>query len=1028
MKNYQKINNVAGWFAFLIAAFVYLSTMEPTASFWDCGEYIATSFKLEVGHPPGAPLFNLIGRFFTLFTTDISQKAMMVNSMSALASAFTILFLFWSITAFAKKIALRTGELTQAKTMAIIGSGLVGALAYTFSDSFWFSAVEGEVYASSSFFTAIVFWAILKWESVADEPHSERWIVLIAYLMGLSIGVHLLNLLAIPAITFVYYYKKFTPSRKGFILTGILSVFLLVIIQNGIIPKVVSFSAKTELLFVNTFGLPFNSGTLFFFALLVGGIVWGLNYTSKKNKPVANTVILCFSVILIGYSSFFTLIIRSQANTPMDENNPENAVTLLAYLNREQYGDWPIGYGQYFNAPLDPANPYSDGNPVYTKDEAKGEYIVTDDRKSSVPNYDPAFCTPFPRMWSSQGNHISGYKDWTDFKGTPVRTTNNRGEAETIMKPTFGENMKYFFKYQIGHMFVRYFMWNFSGKQNDVQGHGSILKGNWISGIPFIDNGRIGSQTKVSESWKNNKARNTYYMLPFLLGCIGLIFHIQKDTKDALIVGLLFFFTGLAIVIYLNQSPYQPRERDYAYVGAFYAFAIWIGLGAYAIFDFLSKKISGQGAAVVATALGLLAAPVLMAKDGWDDHSRAHRYTARDFAFNYLNSCAPNAILFTNGDNDTFPLWYAQEVEGMRTDVRVVNLSLAQTDWYIDQMRRKAYDSDPVPMTLTANQVRQGTRDYVPIYKNPNMGIDTGKYYNIKDLIKFVASENPDDKVEMQSGQLFSYLPTNKIFIPVDSAQVMNDGVVPKELAAGVSKGITWNIKKNYILKNDLVIFDILATNNWKRPVYFAVTVGDDAYMNLEPYFQLEGLAYRVIPARFPQPMDGQSGRVNTDLMYKNIMEKFVWGGMDKSNIYMDENNIRMTMNLRNNFARLADQLMAEGKKDKAIKALDKCMEVMPEKIIPYNFFMMPVAEAYYKAGENEKANKLVKRLSEIYKGDLEYYFSLRPALSATIDQEKQQALSVLSRLMMMTKNYKQDALSKEIEKDFSTLQSKYGV
>lgn len=1028
MKNYQKINTLVGWFTFAIAAFVYLSTMEPTASFWDCGEYIATSFKLEVGHPPGAPLFNLMGRFFTLFAGDISSKAMMVNSMSALASAFTILFLFWTITAFAKKIAMRSGELTSAKMMAIMGSGLVGALAYTFSDSFWFSAVEGEVYASSSFFTAIVFWAILKWESVADEPHSERWIVLIAYLMGLSIGVHLLNLLAIPAITFVYYYKKFTPTRKGFILTGLLSVVLLVLIQNGIIPKVVSFSAKTELLFVNTFGLPFNSGTLFFFALLIGGIVWGLNYTNKKNKPIANTVILCFSVILIGYSSFFTLIIRSQANTPMDENNPENAVTLLAYLNREQYGDWPIGYGQYFNAPLDPANPYSDGNPVYTKDEAKGEYVITDDRKSSVPNYDPAFCTPFPRMWSSQGNHVSGYKSWTDFKGTPVRTTNMRGEAETIMKPTFGENMSYFFKYQIGHMFVRYFMWNFSGRQNDVQGHGSILKGNWISGIPFIDNGRIGSQTHVSESWKNNKARNTFYMLPFLLGVIGLIFHIRKDTQDALVVGLLFFFTGLAIVIYLNQSPYQPRERDYAYVGAFYAFAIWIGLGVYAIFDLISKKVSGQGAAVGATIIGLLAAPTLMAKDGWDDHSRAHRYTARDFAFNYLNSCAPNAILFTNGDNDTFPLWYAQEVEGMRTDVRVVNLSLAQTDWYIDQMRRKAYDSDPVPMTLTANQVRQGTRDYVPIYKNPNMGIDTSKYYNIKDLIKFIASENPDDKVEMQSGQLFSYLPTNKVFIPVDSAQVLSDGTVPKELAAGVSKGITWNIRKNYILKNDLVIFDILATNNWKRPVYFAVTVGDDAYMNLEPYFQLEGLAYRVIPARFPQPMDGQSGRVNTDLMYKNVMEKFVWGGMDKSDIYMDENNIRMTMNLRNNFARLADQLMAEGKKEQAIKALDKCMEVMPEKVIAYNFFMMPVAEAYYKTGEVDKANKLVKRLAAIYKDDLNYYYSLRPALSATIDQEKQQALSVISRLMMMTKNYKQDALSKELEGDFAKLQSKYGV
>lgn len=696
--NYQRLNNIIGWFIFSIAAFVYLSTIESTASFWDCGEYIACAYKLEVGHPPGAPLFLLIGRFFSLFSFgDPTKVGALVNSVSALCSAFTILFLFWSITVLARKIIDKSGELTTGRMIAVFGAGAIGALAYTFSDSFWFSAVEGEVYAMSSFFTAIVFWAILKWEREADKPHADRWIILIAYLIGLSIGVHLLNLLAIPAIVFIYYFKKYNKiTRNSLIITGIISVIILGGIQAGIIPMIVKLAANIELFAVNTLGLPFNSGTILYGILLIGGIVWGLRYTSKKVKPILNTVILCFTVILIGYSSFIILVIRSQANPPMDENNPENAVNLLSYLNREQYGTWPIAYGQYFSAPLDMKNPYSDGSPVYSqiespphnvkkdsqdvdgtpvyeqsnpqkpylqkspvyaKDEIKDRYVITDDRKNSIPNYDDRFCTPFPRMWSNQPNHVTGYKKWTNPKNyQKINTIDPQtGEPTTIEKPTFAQNIWFFLDYQLGWMYSRYFLWNFVGRQNDIQGHGSSDKGNWITGITPYDEWRIGPQKNLPDGADDNKGKNLLFGLPFILGLIGLFYHIKKDNRNAAVVGLLFFFTGVAIVIYLNQKPYEPRERDYAYAASFYAFAFWIGMGVLAIYDFLEKKMSQTKSAVAATALCLLAVPTIMAKEEWDDHDRSGRYIARDFAANYLNSCAKNAILFTNGDNDTFP-------------------------------------------------------------------------------------------------------------------------------------------------------------------------------------------------------------------------------------------------------------------------------------------------------------------------------------------------------------------------------------
>ena len=1022
--SYKKINTLAGWVIFLIAATVYLSTIEPTASFWDCGEYISTAYKLEVGHPPGAPLFNLIGRFFTLFS-DEHGAALMINAMNGICSAFTILFLFWTITAFAKKIALQSGELNPAKILTIMGSGIVGSLAYTFSDSFWFSAVEGEVYAMSSFFTAIVFWAILKWEEVADEPHSLRWIILIAFLMGLSIGVHLLNLLAIPAIVFVYYFKRYKITRNGFILTSIISVVTLGVVQAGIIPGIVSWAAKFELFFVNSLGMPFNSGTIFYFLLVVSASAWGLWYTTKKNKPALNTGILAITMLLIGYSSFFTLVIRSQANTPMDENNPENAINLLSYLNREQYGDWPILYGQYYNAPLDPAQPYKDGNPTYTKDEKAGKYVITQDKKNSIPNYDKRFCTIFPRMHSDQRNHVSGYRDWADIKGTPVTTTDQNGEAKTLMKPTFGENLTFFFRYQLGHMYARYFMWNFVGRQNDIQGHGGVLKGNWLSGIAPIDAVRLGPQENLPSSMTSNKGYNRFYFLPLILGLVGLFFHFKKDKLDGFIVFLLFVLTGVAIIVYLNNTPYQPRERDYGYVGSFYAFAIWIGLGVFAIADVLSKKVSANIATVVAIIIGLFSAPVLMAKEGWDDHDRSDRYTARDFAANYLNSCAPNAILFTNGDNDTFPLWYAQEVEGIRTDVRVVNLSLSNTDWYIEQMRRKAYDSDPIPLTLKEEQYRQGTRDYVPVYYNPNIISDSTRYYNVKQLMEFVGSEDPQAKIQTQSGMELSYLPTDKVLIPVDSALVVGNGTVPKGMESMVLKAMPWKINKQYLMKNDLMIMDIISTNNWKRPIYFAVTVGDDAYMNLEPYFQLEGLAYRLVPMRM-QTFDGQTGKANTDIMYENMMNKFKWGGMSNDGIYMDENNLRMTMNLRNNFARLAEALIAEGKNDKARKVIDRCMQEMPRKNIPYNYFMLPIAEVYYKLGMNKEADALLKDIADIYEEDLTYYFRFKGKLAESIDTERQQAMAVMQRLGQVARMNKQEKLANELDSRFKKLTTSY--
>lgn len=1025
--NFQRLNNIIGWLVFLIAAFTYLSTMESTASFWDCGEYIACAYKLEVGHPPGAPVFLLIGRFFTLFAGgDTAKVGMMINAMSALCSAFTILFLFWNITFFARKIVDRTGELTTGKLIAVLGAGAVGALAYTFSDSFWFSAVEGEVYALSSFFTAITVWAILRWEREADQPHADRWIILIAFLIGLAIGVHLLNLLVIPAIVYIYYFRKYdNVTRKGLIITGIIAIVILGGIQGGVIPLIVKLAAWFEITTVNVLHLPFNSGTILYFLLLVSGIVYGLRYTKRTGKPIINTVILCFTVILIGYSSFIVLVIRSQANTPMDENNPENAVNLLSYLNREQYGSWPIAYGPYFSAPLDREQMYKDGNPVYVQDEKEKKYVVSDDRKGTVPNYDSRFCTPFPRMWSDQPQHVRGYKNWTNARNYQKINVQNlqTGENEAIEKPTFLQNLGFFFEYQVGWMYGRYFLWNFVGRQNDIQGHSAPHEGNWMSGIPGLDNPRMGGVTKgLPDGADANKGRNTLYALPLLLGLIGLFYQINKDNRNAAVVGLLFFFTGLAIVIYLNQKPYEPRERDYAYTGSFYAFAIWIGLGALAIFDLLQKKLNQTSSAVVSTALCMLAVPTIMAREEWDDHDRSNRYIARDFAADYLNSCAPNAILFTNGDNDTFPLWYAQEVQGIRTDVRVVCLELLNTDWYIDQMVHRAYKSAPVPFSLRKDQYRQGTRDAVLFHDRGIQG-----FIPVKELMDFVSSDDKSNQVDVGNGKFYSYFPTKNFRVPVDSATVINNGTVPKSMAGRIVKNIDWTMTGSYVQKNDLMIIDLLAHNNWNRPIYFAATAPASSYLGLAPYLQLEGMAYRLVPIKQNEQETQQETRIATDTMYNNVMNKFVWGGMEVKGTYLDDVFVRScALNIRQRMGALAGALIEEGKKDKAIKVLDKVVEVTPQENVPYDVTMYAITLAYYQAGAADKANVIAKKLFDNFESNIRYYYSFDPRDMPQFGSDPEQAQDILERLIYFANTFKQPELAKEFEKRYNDLLQTY--
>jgi hypothetical protein len=1052
MKQYRFINNITGWSVFAIAAVTYLLTIEPTASLWDCGEFIASAYKLEIGHPPGSQVFMVLARFFTLFAGgNVSNVAAMVNAMSALASAFTILFLFWTITHLARRILIRDEkEITSSRIFAVMAAGVVGALAFTFSDSFWFSAVEGEVYATSSLFTAAVFWAILKWEDIADEEHADRWIILIAFLMGLSIGVHLLNLLALPAIVLVYYFKKFEFSWKGFMISLAISFIILALLMWGIIPGMVTISSKFDLFFVNKLSLPPNSGMIFHSILLIvlliiairfslnsdnnlknsiaaiaalfftgiwvvsgsgfinllvllaiSGIVW---YITSRNRVILNTMLTAVIVILIGYSSTAIIVIRASAGTPLNENNPSNPFNLLYYLNREQYGQRPLIRGPYYNAPvLD----YKEGKPAYALEN--GKYIITHRNLEHI--YDERFFTLFPRMWSDQSDHAEVYREWGGDKGIPLQVTEQSGEKAIVKKPRYGENLRFMFTYQFGYMYFRYFMWNFAGRQNDTQGTGGAINGNWITGIKFLDEPRVGTYD-LPEEQKNDTSRNKYYLLPFLLGIAGLFYQLNRDNKNWSIILLLFAMTGIAIVFYLNQYPNQPRERDYAYAGSFYFYSVWIGLGVLALYEGFARLTGEKIAAPLAGLLSLLAVPVLMAEENRDDHDRSGRYLGRDVAFNYLESCAHNAILFTNGDNDTFPLWYAQEVEGKRTDVRVCNLMLLNTDWYIDQMKTKVYESDPLPVTLPVKKYYDGINNQVFIIEKTKDPVD------ISTIIDWVNSENPGTKVQVSATEILDIIPTRTIRIPVDAQKVIASGTVSIEDSAKIVPYIDIKLKGNSILKSQLIVLDILAHNNWERPVYYVTGYHNDA-LGLEDYFQLEGLAYRLVPIKTENKSWVDYGRIDTDILYENAMKKFVWGGANDENVNIDYNHKRtiIVIKARLNYAKLAKALVSEGKNEKALEVLNYCLEVLPPDKIPYDPYFPDVIEGFFVAGGTEKAVSLTHAFCDHYYEQLDYYLRQSSYIVNSAVYEIQSAIQYTSRVADACEAAGQKELADEINK-----------
>ena len=1051
MKQYKLVNNVLGWLTFFVAAFVYCSTIEPTASFWDCPEFITTGYKLEVGHPPGAPFFMLTANLFSQFASDPSQVARMVNTMSALLSATTILFLFWSITHLARKLILKDwSEMTLGKLIAIQASGLVGALIYTFSDTFWFSAVEGEVYAYSSAFTAIVFWLILKWEDHADEPHSDRWLVLIAYMTGLSIGVHLLNLLCLPAIVLVYCYRRFPHIElKGSLLALVGSFVLVAAVLYGVVPGIITVAGWFELLFVNTLGCPFNTGEIIYIVLLVAIVIWaiyesyvdksfkrqnisfvlsvgmlgipfrgmawgagilglvilvalyfGLNYRKKIGKdlvPVVtarfkNTALLCMLMLMIGYSSYAVIVIRSAANPPMDQNSPEDVFTLGSYLSRDQYGDSPLLYGQAYTSQV----AYDvDGNMCVPKHK-EGAAIWQRKEKASEGEKDSYFVVShkdkliyaqnmlFPRMHSSA--HAGAYENWMGgVEGTQV-PYDRCGEPVMVKMPTQMENIRFFLSYQCNFMYWRYFMWNFAGRQNDIQGNGEPEHGNWITGISFIDDWMLGDQSKMPAELKANKGHNVFYCLPLLLGLIGLFWQAwrgQRGIRQFWVVFFLFFMTGLAIVLYLNQTPQQPRERDYAYAGSFYAYAIWCGLGVLAIYDMLKKKLKGNDVAVAGVVgVACLLVPIQMASQTWDDHDRSGRYTCRDFGQNYLMTLQDkgNPIIFTNGDNDTFPLWYNQETEGVRTDARVCNLSYLQTDWYIDQMKRPAYDSPSVPITWPRIDFCSGTNDYIEVrpamkqqlldfyreYPEEARAAFGDEPFEVKNIMKYwVRSKDNDTHV----------IPTDTLYITIDKEAVRRSGMmmasdtIPDRMVISLAG-------KRAIYKNDMMMLEMLAQCNWERPLYVATTVGSDNYMNLGDNFVQEGLAYRITPFNTKAP---GAKNFDTEKVYNNVMNRFKWGGLDKPGLYIDETVMRMCYTHRHLLAQLAMQLIAEGQNAKAEKVLRKAEKVLPEYNVPYTFMSgaADMARAYALIGKKADAARILNKVWADAKSYADYYLQL---------------------------------------------------
>ena len=1010
-KNFEKWDTILGWFVFFIALITYTLTIEPTSSFWDAGEYIATSAKLQVGHPPGAPLLQMIGAFFSMFALSDTKVAYMVNYVSVASSAFTILFLFWTITNLTRKLVSSEGVLTNSKTFAVFGSGLVGALAYTYSDSFWFNAVETEVYAMASLIMALLLWLGLKWTDDLDNPRGNRWLVLIAFVVGLTFGIQFMGFLAIPSIGLLFYFKKYkTTTIKNFLLANILVVAVLMLVYQFSLTYVLKLFGWSEVFFINNLGLPFNSGSLIMGLVFITAFYFGLRYTYKNDFRTANTIVLCCMFLFLGFSSWLMLPIRANANVVINENNPSDARSLLAYYNREQYPgvDSPV-YGAYYSDTFAPSGEPRDDKPKYEKDEQLGKYVIVNHYEGALPGPNEKHIGILPRMWSDQNaENYMKYFGVLDFKmkqsNEELRqaiTQIKKGYAEgeigeeqyiqflrefsdyiEVQPPTVWENVKYMFQFQFGYMYWRYFMWNFVGKQDDLQGRYN-KNGNWLSGIDFIDSKLRGSQTNLPSDIKNNKGRNTYFFLPLILGIIGLVFQITKNPKQFWVLFVFFLFTGIAIQFYTNPAIFQPRERDYSLVGSFYVFALWIGFGVYGLFDEFKKFIAPKILAPIVTIVCLLAVPAVMAFQNWDDHDRSKRYTANSTAKAYLDSTQKDAgaMLFTIGDNDTFPLWYAQEIEGYRTDVRIINTSLFATDWYIDQMKKKAYESDPIPSQLTHEKYRFGTRDVI-YYQ----GL-TESRWAIKDFINWVDSDKPQTKIkhllQQQGADLSNYsennlnvvfYPTNKIRIPVNKENVLRSGLVKEKDSALIVDYIDIELPQSALTKNRILMLDIIANNDWKRPIYFSGGSFDNAeYIWMKEYLQLDGLVYKLVPIKTKNQSSFEMGRIDTDLMY-DIVKKWDWGNSGSSQIYHDPQTRIQGLSFRGNLARLTETLISENKIDKAKDVIEIAMTNMPLDAYSFYAFVEPFLDGYYKVGETQKGRDLFQRLKRKYQERLDYY------------------------------------------------------
>ncbi len=1070
MQKYKLLNNIFGWVSFVFAAIVYSLTMESSGSFWDCGEFISGCYKLQVVHPPGAPFFLLLGRIFTLFAGDPSRVALMVNFLSALSTAGAVLFTFWTTTALARKVVMKDGAYNAWQIFTVIGAGSITAGCATFLDSLWFSAVEGEVYALSQFFMSLIVWAIVKWDG-DDSPYADHWLIMIAYMTGLSIGVHLLSLLALPAIALIYYYRKYKPSLVGWFGAVAVGFVLLGVYMKFIISYTQAFLAGFDKFFVNNLSMPFNSGVVFFFILLAGGLAGGLYYSHKAKKRELNLALLCLAFSYIGYLSYLMVPVRALANPPINMNKPDDPFAIKSYVDREQYGDRPLMRGPDYTVTSYDIEDYVKTGERWFKDEKTGKYVYAGDKQDYKFRDDVQMLFPRLGFWQEEGKK-AGYRAWLNPEFNVVNRatkevvktfpSNGQKQAEEYAAGlnkdggnsyyvkdaiSFSDNLRFFFKYQIGYMYFRYFMWNFSGRQDDIQGTYGNDNGRWISGIPFVDNSHAfftpeWPQENLSKSMLANKARNKFYMIPFILGIIGLIYTLYKDEKTFWIILVLFGTTGLLQIVYQNEPPIEPRERDYAQAGSFLTYTIWIGFGLIAIVEFLRKRLPAVPSAAAAFVL-CASAPFLMGSQGWDDHTRHERYTARDFATCYLESCAPNAILFTQGDNDTYPLWYAQEVEGIRPDIRIINLSLLGVDWYIDQLRYKMNNAAPLKLTFKPEQTLGSTRDIVRFKQDPR--IPAGASVDLKKVMQFIASEDQQAKVMYQNGESENYLPTQSFYVDIDTNKAKEMNMVAPEDYSKIVSRMDWSIENSALLKNDLLTLDIVANNIMERPIYFAVSVAPEAYMNLEKYFQLEGLTYRVVP-KLNESMSPYSAPARTDVMYENMMKKFKFGGIaENPNIYLDENVLRMTVNIRGNFGRLAETLVAKGEVEKAAAVIDYSLKVMPSSQVPHSVFDYTYPGVYYAAGQKEKGRKLLQEMFDKAKNELNYYvtvyqYALNSAREAgdmsyyaSLQQgafmerrEVREQLYIMQEMNMDAKKYDDADFAAKVEKEFNDYRMKF--